>query len=131
MSFNFEENVFEKNSLGYFALFLVVFYSVFSVFSTRDYLEWNRVRWIALNDLLTVDKVRPNQIDGGYEFNGLFTYDAKYSPDDNKSWWWVVDDDYVIASGSLEGYKVFKQYSFKRWLVPGDSKIFVLVKNPK
>ncbi|MBK7463773.1 MAG: hypothetical protein IPJ50_14310 [Betaproteobacteria bacterium] len=72
LSFNFEENVFEKNSLGYFALFLVVFYSVFSVFSTRDYLEWNRVRWIALNDLLTVDKVRPNQIDGGYEFNGLF-----------------------------------------------------------
>lgn len=131
LSFNFEEDFFEKKSLVYVALLLVGFYSVFSVCSTRDYLEWNRVRWIALNDLLTVDKVRPNQIDGGYEFNGLFTYDAKYLPDDNKSWWWVVDDDYVIASGALEGYKVFKQYSFKRWLVPGDSKIFVLVKNTK
>lgn len=32
---------------------------------TRDYLTWNRIRWTALHDLMTADRIPPDRIDGG------------------------------------------------------------------
>lgn len=108
------------------SLVLIFFYAMFSVAATHDYLAWHRARWLATNDLMQVEGAKPQQIDGGYEFNGWYLYDAKYKQSRNKSWWWVVDDEYIIASGPIAGYKLIRRYSFDRWLMQRSSDVWVL-----
>lgn len=109
----------------------------FTVAATHDYLALNRVRWQALNALMHDQKVTPNYIDGGYEFNGWYLYNPKDTyainfmknpvrPD--KSWWYVDKDDYMIAFGSLAGYKELQTYQSGRWLPFGPKTISVLHK---
>jgi len=107
------------------ALFICL-YSFSSIATTRDYLTWQRIRWEALRTLVEIDHIPPSKIDGGFEFNGWYLYDPNYSPAADKSWWWVHDDDYMVTLGSVAGYKVVKQYPFKRWLPPQKATIFVL-----
>jgi hypothetical protein len=108
---------------------LILAYAGFSVAATRDYLEWNRMRWQASNTLMTDKKITPAEIDGGYEFNGLYLYDPGYVQKKGKSWWWVVGDQYVIASGPLTGYSELKRYPFKRWLLQSEDQVLVLRKD--
>ena len=61
--------------------------SFYAVLGTRDYLAWNRARWTALNDLLADGKVTAADVDGGFEFNGLYLYDAAYKEKPGKSWY--------------------------------------------
>lgn len=112
-------------------IILIVMYGVFSVGATHDFLEWNRTRWVALNDLVQSDKISPRKIDGGYEFNGWFLYDAKYKQSPTKSWWWVDDDEYVLTSGPLPGYTEVKRYPVNRWLKLTASDIIVLRRIPQ
>ena len=102
--------------------------AIFSILATHDYLSFNRTRWAALNDLQR-QGVSPSNIDGGYEFNGIYTYDPKYRRQPGKGWWWVVDDKYVIASGMLPNYSEVRRYSFQRWVLGTQSAIFVLRRN--
>lgn len=119
-----------ENAFGSIAPWaLIVAYATFSAVATHDYLQWNRVRWTALNDLMVHEKVTPSAIDGGYEFNGLFLYQTAYKPEAKKSWWWVDDDSYIIASGPVAGYSEIHRYGFRRWLVADNSNILVLRKN--
>ncbi len=115
----------------------LVLCGVSSVAGTHDYLSWNRVRWQALNNLMQEQHVPPAQIDGGYEFNGWYLYSRSYPnplpipgvegrPASNKSWWWVASDDYLVTFGPVPGYAEVKEYSFRRWLPPGEGKLFVL-----
>jgi hypothetical protein len=104
--------------------------AAFSVSATHDYLEWNRVRWRALADLVEVDGVAPSRIDGGYEFNGTFTYTPHYVKVPGKSWWWVKNADYVISGGLLPGYRVVRRYPIARWLPLIDNDIVVLEQSP-
>jgi hypothetical protein len=85
------------------AVILVASYAGFSAAAAHDYLAWNRNRWIATHGLINDGRIRPNQIDGGYEFNGWYLYDPHYVKKPGKSWWWVDDDEYVIASGPMPG----------------------------
>mgnify|MGYP002336097311 CR=1 FL=1 len=109
---------------------LILIYVSFSVGATHDFLEWNRTRWLALNELTQVNKISPRKIDGGYEFNGWLLYDAKYQRSSAKSWWWVDDDEYVLSAGSLPGYKEFKRYPVKRWLKLTAAEVIVLRRIP-
>jgi hypothetical protein len=108
------------------AALLMCLYSFFSITATRDYLTWHRIRWEALRTLVEIDHIPPSKIDGGFEFNGWYLYDPDYSPAADKSWWWVHDDDYMVTMGPVAGYKVVKQYPFKRWLPSGETTIFIL-----
>ena len=83
--------------------------AVFAVVTTRDYLAWNRTRWIATTELLASGIPRTS-IDGGYEFNGWLGYDSNSKAKPGKSPWWVVDDDYMIASGPVPGFSVLRTY---------------------
>ncbi len=98
------------------ALCLLIVFAVFSVGSTREYLDWNRLRWKALHRLLYDRQILPSQIDGGFEFNGLYLYQSTYRSIPSKSWWWVHDDAYMITMGDLEGYEVIQEYPFPHWL---------------
>jgi 4-amino-4-deoxy-L-arabinose transferase-like glycosyltransferase len=99
--------------------------SFFAVCSTKDYLEWNRVRWRALHDLMTSRSVKAENIDGGFEFNGWYLYTPMYREDPDKSWWWVQDDSYKISFGRIPGYRVVEEYTFVHWLAPYSGRIVV------
>jgi hypothetical protein len=105
---------------------LISIFGVFAVAGTHDYLAWNRARWQALTDLIVVDHVPYTDIDGGFEFNGWYGYDARYVPQTSKSWWWVQGDDTVISFGPLPGYVVSDRYPFERWMSLGKAEILVL-----
>jgi hypothetical protein len=110
---------------------MLLIYGVFTIGATHDYLAWNRSRWHALNDLMEESRILPNNIDGGYEFNGWYLYDFKYKESRGKSPWWVDKDDYIISFGPLDGYEAVKQYPFRGWLFSGQTNIFVLHKSSK
>lgn len=108
---------------------LLVAGALLSVAGTRDYLAWNRLRWTALNDLMKNSHVHADEIDGGFEFNGLYMYDPYYKKVPEKSNWWVQGDTYQIGMGSVPGYKIIKEYSYSHWLPPHAGKVVVLQKN--
>jgi hypothetical protein len=101
-------------------------YGAFSISGTHDYLAWNRARWQALNNLETEQRVRPDDIDGGFEFNGWYLYDPNYRASPGKSWYWVARDDFMIAFGPVPGFSEMKRYNFQRWLPPGKGSILIL-----
>lgn len=111
------------------ALAVLVVLGLFSVGATHDYLAWNRARWTA-TAALTAAGIDAKRIDGGYEFNGWFTYDPAYVFTEAKSWWWVVDDEYVIASGPVPGYRVEQEYAFSRWLLADRGRVMTLHRLP-
>jgi hypothetical protein len=100
--------------------------SLYAVLGTRDYLAWNRVRWTALNDLLAGGKVTAADVDGGFEFNGWYLYDAAYKEMPGKSWYWVDRDSYLLAFAEMPGRVTFKEYPYIHWLPPYTGKIVVL-----
>jgi hypothetical protein len=98
----------------------------YSVCGTHDYLAWNRARWAALGEVVRRAKIEPACIDGGYEWNGVFTYEEGFRPVRGKSWWWVRDDAYVAAMGPLPGYSVLREEPYGRWMPPGRERVLVL-----
>jgi hypothetical protein len=107
------------------AIVLLVCFGLYAVTGTRDYLAWNRIRWTALEDLRQKN-VPPEQIDGGFEFNGWHFYDPNYHVSPGKSDWWVVDDNYLLSFGQMTGYEIFREYKYAHWLPPYQGKILVL-----
>lgn len=109
------------------AIACLCLFSFFAIFSTRDYLTWNRVRWLALNDLLEKKQVSPQEIDGGFEFNGFYLYQLRSAA---KKRLWVHEDTYQITFGVIPGYSIFQEYNYANWLPPRQGKVLVLQKNP-
>jgi hypothetical protein len=104
----------------------LILYGTFSVAGTHDYLSWNRARWQALNNLETEQRAGPDEIDGGYEFNGWYLYDSNYRASPGKSWYWVARDDFMVALAPVPGFTEMKRYHFQRWLPPGEGSILIL-----
>jgi hypothetical protein len=105
---------------------LLAGFIAFSVCGTRDYLAWNRARWMALNDLTQQDLVSPSTIDGGFEFNGYYLYRPDFKIDYKKSFWWVDDDAYLINFHPTTNYSVYRTYPYTHWMPPYTGTIYVL-----
>jgi hypothetical protein len=118
-------------SLRSLGVAVVVAISVFAIGATRDYLAWNRLRWDALRHLMEERGVAASNIDGGFEFGGLYLSGSEnYQNDDPaKSWWWIQEATYQIAFGNVAGYKVIKEYTYLNWITPRVGKVLVLQKN--
>ncbi|HWY32772.1 MAG TPA: glycosyltransferase family 39 protein, partial [Candidatus Acidoferrum sp.] len=101
-------------------------FSIFSVCGTRDYLAWNRARWEALDNLMSEEQVKPQNIDGGFEFNGFYLYNPGYQNTPGKSRWWVVDDTYLITFKPILGYSILHDYHYTHWMPPYTGNIYVL-----
>jgi len=110
---------------------LLTAFSIFALGTTKDYLSWNRVRWKALHNLMEVNHIGAENIDGGFEFNGLYLYDPHYSDNPKKSWWWVQGDGYQIGFGNIPGYKIIKEYSYPNWIPPRTGRLVVLQEDPQ
>jgi 4-amino-4-deoxy-L-arabinose transferase-like glycosyltransferase len=111
------------------ALLLLVFFSLFSIAATHDYLSWNRTRWKALDYLMNEKGVSANDIDGGFEFNGWLK-PTNIIGNPGKSWWFVDNDDYVIAFGDIGGFSKYKGFHYTQMLSFHADSIYILTKNP-
>ena len=99
---------------------------LFAVCGTHDYLGWNTARWKATNELMAIDHVKPEDIDGGFEFNALYFFNPNYDLlETKKSWWWVKNDTYMISFGPVPGYDALKEYLYARWMPPGRGTVVV------
>lgn len=107
---------------------ILLVYGVFTIALTHDYMSWNRARWKAIGYLTKNRGVPPEDIDGGFEFNGWYNYNPRYKEKPDKSWWWVDSDKYLISFGPLGGYKLDSVYSYSRLLPPERGRIFILHK---
>jgi len=102
----------------------------YAVCGTHDYLGWNTARWTATNDLLANQHVKPEEMDGGFEFNAWYFFNPDFDQlSAKKSWWWVQDDAYLISFGPVPGYSALKEYPYTRWLPPGHGSILVSKKS--
>ena len=103
------------------AILLLVGTGAFAIAGTRDYLEWNRTRWQAVHELLAQKEVKPENVDGGFEFNGWYKFDKAAQTNGG-----VTNATYVIAFGEIEGYEPVGRYGYQHWMPRFDGKILVL-----
>lgn len=107
---------------------IFLFLGVLAIAGTHDHLSWNRARWQAIAELQFNQNPPLQEIDSGFEFNGLNFYDQSYVREDGKSWWRTNKETYLITFGPIKGTSVIKQYSYRRWLPAPSAGIFVLQK---
>jgi len=120
-----------ERSLRSAAFTILAAFSIFTIGTTRDYLMWNRIRWTALETLMHSGAAGARDIDGGFEFNGLYLYDPNVPVDVTKierSWWWVYGDRYQIGFDSVPGYTVIREYAYQKWFPWRIQRLVVLKK---
>jgi hypothetical protein len=100
---------------------------LFTTLATHDYLAWNRARASGVNYLIKELNVTSKSIDAGFEWNG-WHQTGKINNDASKSWWFVDDDTYLIAFGSVTGYKTKKTFEYNEFLTLTKKQVFVLEK---
>ncbi len=106
---------------------LTALFAYFSVAATHDCMMRNRVRWTMLRYMMEVRQIPPEKIDGGYEFNGWYTYSKDYQKRPDVNWWWVIDDKYRVSyNPSAEGYTVVAKVNYDRWIPQGQGSIYIL-----
>jgi hypothetical protein len=139
----FEESNLKPKIIFSFCIMLLCL-GAFTVSATHDYLLWNRVRWLALDDLIQHSQVLPNQIGGGMEFNGWYfgnrieTCNPKFqrsTTNTNVGWgdfsclWADADREYTVSFTPKAGYEQQATYSFRRWLPWREEVLYVLHKH--
>lgn len=109
------------------SLLVFALIALFSIAAVRDFMEWSRTRWKALDYLVDEKGVNRRMIDGGLEFNGWFeTGPFNPSNPDEKSWWFVTEDEYVVSWGPIDGFQHYASFPYYRYLFPGRDSIQVL-----
>jgi hypothetical protein len=139
----FEESNLKPKIIFSFCIMLLCL-GAFTVSATHDYLLWNRVRWLALDDLMQHSQVLPNQIGGGMEFNGWYfgnrietcnpefqrsTTNPKVGWGDFSCLWADADREYTVSFTPKAGYEQQATYSFRRWLPWREEVLYVLHKH--
>lgn len=99
----------------------------------QDYMAWNRARWAAVDILEQKYGATPEDIDGGYEFNGWLTSDQylqnkassaarNYGPKGG----WIVHDTYAISFRPRENFNAIDEVPYFSWLGFEERKILIL-----
>jgi hypothetical protein len=113
-------NYWHKIGIGIFTVLI----ALFSLLGTRDYVEWNKLRWQAAQTL-EANGIDRKSIDGGYEYNGWYFGDISI---EKGEWFWTWGNEYLITFGNVDGYKVINTYTYQRYLPYKKEKVFVLKK---
>lgn len=108
------------------SLLLLCFFYV-SVFGTKDYLCWNRIRWEAYSYLKEKKQASAANVNGGFELNCW---------NDLKNTWWsdyfsMGNFDYLIQFKNEQGFRLLKEYEFQRYFPYKKDKINIFVKEAK
>ena len=97
-----------------------------SITETKDFFNWQKNRWVAIN-YLHKKGISSHEIDGGFEYNGWYKTNNKY-PNDERSWWWVEKDNYIISTEKLRKYNTDTLFIFQNYLPFRKDTIYVLKK---
>jgi hypothetical protein len=106
---------------------------LFSVIALQDYMAWNRARWQATDRIQSEFNVGPEDIDGGYEFNGWHTsqvflenskspYQVNYGPKGG----WVIRDTYAVSFHPRENFEQIGAVQYYSWLGFEEREILIL-----
>ncbi len=100
--------------------------ALFSILGTHDYLDWNRARWRALQQLESAG-ISPRQIDGGFEYNA-WKQTGKRNPQypQLKSWWFVDQDTYTIAFHPTDCGTPIDSTSYRSYLSGQQKHIYTI-----
>ncbi len=100
---------------------LVLF--VVSLACVQDYMAWNRARWTGIDQLLETYRADPLEIDGGYEYNGMYTSDTFMeragTTDFNQmgpTGWWILDDAYAVSFLPRSGFRELERVPYFSFL---------------
>lgn len=103
--------------------------------AVQDYMAWNRARWQALDYLRVQLNVAPQLIDGGYEFNSVYTQeDVRQRWGARTGMWgpkgfWVLDDTYAVSFNPRPGYRVLAPFTYFSWLGMKERSLLMLRRN--
>jgi 4-amino-4-deoxy-L-arabinose transferase-like glycosyltransferase len=129
--YNIANSLMKKLNIGLSIIFILLFAS-FSAFATRDYFVFSRARWQALNYLTNTLKISPEIIDGGLEFNGWHSYNAKSQKSKivfNASM--KQGDDWLVSLDEQKGYKKIVSFPFQHSLIKRNNEVIVSKKQEK
>lgn len=116
------------------ATFFLAALFTMSVIGLQDYMSWNSARWRAVEILRSNYGAADFEIDGGYEFNGMYTSDEYVRQLGNHESaglkpWWVIGDRFKISPLNYDtGYKVIKPVPYFTWLGFTWRNLYVLEK---
>jgi hypothetical protein len=105
---------------------IACYLGVLAIAGAHDHLAWNRARWAAIDFLEENVGAKSFEIDGGFEYNGLHSYNSSYKAQSGKSWWWVQGDSYLVAFDAFPGTTVLKRFNYPRWLSASSGEIVAL-----
>lgn len=104
-----------------------------SLAGLQDYLAWNRARWEAISILRSKYGAADEQIDGGYEFNGVYTSETYRALHPEKPIthtgdrpWWIIDEVYAVSFLPREGYTELERVPYRSWLLSGRGHLNIL-----
>lgn len=114
-------NAFKKTAVVF--IFLL---GIFSVATCKDYLENNRTKWLAIEQIKKQFRVTDKEINAGYEHEGwLFGPDPAYFD----KWKNNPPSRFVLTCGPLDKYHVVLSFSYQRFIPFKRDTIFVVEKN--
>jgi hypothetical protein len=99
---------------------------LFDVVALHDYYAFTRARWAAV-DALRAAGVAGEDIDGGFEVNGLLSYHADQRLDPEHPWYAAkMHPAALLSLGPVDGFTASATYEFPRWMPPGTGVVYVL-----
>lgn len=112
------------------AAFLVIV----STLLADDYFSMSRARWAARDWLIEDQGVDPLRIDGGFEYNGVYTLDRFMEETGATSFtefgdhgFWLTDPPlYAIDLFDRDGFEVVKRFPYATWLRGSDQAVLVM-----
>ncbi|TAF75839.1 MAG: hypothetical protein EAZ53_05160 [Bacteroidetes bacterium] len=116
-------NILKYNALT--ILYLLIL-STFSILTTIDYFEWNRIKKQAHDEVLKAEKLTFEQIHAGIDYTMWLTYNHKFASTWEKNFI-TGNQPYIIAfTKNIFPFTVYKSYPYKRLYLPSNDTIFIL-----
>lgn len=107
---------------------------VFSLACVQDYLAWNTARWKAIDHLRFERGIPALQIDGGFEYNGMYLSEefrrrhaATQFWDMGAGWFWVLEETrYSVFASYIPGCRPETSFPYRSWLGFETRHLFVV-----
>lgn len=94
-----------------------------SLIMHQDYTALTKARWQAYDWLIEEQNADPLTIDGGYEYNGVYTMDEYVRRHDSKTFWdmgvtgyWLLHPEYAVDLVDRHGYEEIRRVPYFSWL---------------
>jgi hypothetical protein len=120
---------------------LVLVSGAVSVALMHDWIAWNSARWDVGRRGITVHRIHPWDIEGGFEWNGWFDPGVVLPPvpPDRRgqvlaftaSYFPHVSGRYLISLTHFPGIRCLEEEPYTLWLLPGETRACYLLKWPE